>query len=95
MLSQVPKGQIRNQYFLDGSSKSVIASARIVHSWSIKSMHVHACLLHASRLVSRLDTISTLMKAEILPPSQNIRHLSISQKSIFFKFDQVYTYKYG
>jgi hypothetical protein len=30
-------------------------------------------------------------KHHVLPPSQNVRRLIFSQKSTYFKFDQIYT----
>jgi hypothetical protein len=39
-------------------------------------------------------TINLLVCYKLLPPSQNVRRLSSSQKSISSKFDQVYMKKY-
>jgi hypothetical protein len=37
------------------------------------------------------DFVEDQYEAVLLPPSQNIRRLSFSQKSTYFKFDQIYT----
>jgi hypothetical protein len=41
-----------------------------------------------------LFLVSYGVKKNVLPPSQNIRHLRFGQKSTCLKFDQVYTQKY-
>jgi hypothetical protein len=50
---------------------------------------------HDSDQQQELEVIRTdINRMNILPPSQNVRRLSFSQKSTFSKFDQVYMKKY-
>jgi hypothetical protein len=52
--------------------------------------HIDIVLTNNNMNISTLRIFVSL----ILPLSQNVRPLRFSQKSIFYKFDQVYTKKY-
>jgi hypothetical protein len=71
--------------FTGKSSKSKFLAVSILLMTLRQRLTVPSCIIWAS-------SISSLYV--ILPPSQNVRRLSFSQKSIFFKFDQVYMKKY-
>jgi hypothetical protein len=57
------------------------------------SQSLQSLTLTKSRMQSNLGRIEYTQVLIILPPSQNVRRLSFSQKSTSSMFDQVYTKK--